>query len=870
MRFYFFPMFYGLLIINLIGLVPCPVMGQVLTKKALTPADYMLWGTMGAEHLSENGNWVSYRMAYEQSMDTVFVMQTKTKKKLAFAGISDWRFAKEPVFAYKENDVLKVFNLVTAHEISFSKVKRYDFSATGEFLITLENESTLVVRRNGHIVDVIEHVTDYEWHTDGSSLIYTSSENGKGTVGILRFNEGYLNYPIIKPTLQTFGFLKWSQNGNSVGFYGVDNGNETLYCYDLQNAHLFELKSTDKNFPKDLRIAPNRTIELKISEDGNKVFFGITPIKVRDTSSLSSDVEVWNSFDRKIYRERKLMASVPYLHYLAVWHLDHGTVTQLSTETYSWFALNGDKNFALIADPHLYEPQYKWISDKDYYLLNITTGEKELLLEAQSGYDEQLNFSPDGRFISYYKEKNWWVYDIVKKSHTMVTKDIPVSWDNSIVDQGNELRVWGQAGWTTDGTYLLCYDYHDIWAISTDGKQHKRLTQGKEQQLQFRLHHSAISNLHEFNYSENGTRAYDLTKSIVLTVYDTKRGEKGYYIMQAHKSVVPLVMQDASITKYQKALSSDAFIYVLQRFNQPPSLVFQDGTKSSVLVTSNTHHKQYQMGSSKMIYYTDSKGTPLKGALFYPEDYDVTKKYPMVVSIYESLSSSIHDYVNPSLHDGIGFNIAHMVAAGYMVLLPDISYVKGNTGMSAVDCVTAAVSKVLELGFVDPKKVGLIGQSFGGYETNFIITQTHLFSAAVSGSAVSDIIQHYFTINTHYHTIDGWRYENQQYRIGNSFYENQEAYYQNSPLLNASKINTPLLSWAGKLDENIQPKQAETFYAALRRLKKPHIMLVYASDGHIFYNRKNQEDLTLKITDWFGHYLKGKPKSEWMKRDIGG
>src|SRR5690606_617099 len=104
------------------------------------------------------------------------------------------------------------------------------------------------------------------------------------------------------------------------------------------------------------------------------------------------------------------------------------------------------------------------------------------------------------------------------------------------------------------------------------------------------------------------------------------------------------------VTKYQKSHSTDAFIYVMQRFDQPPSLVFQDGTESTVLVASNMHHKQYHMGTSKMIYYEDSRGTPLKGALFYPKDYDANKKYPMVVSIYESLSSSIYDYVNPSLH----------------------------------------------------------------------------------------------------------------------------------------------------------------------------------------------------------------------------
>jgi dipeptidyl aminopeptidase/acylaminoacyl peptidase len=103
--------------------------------------------------------------------------------------------------------------------------------------------------------------------------------------------------------------------------------------------------------------------------------------------------------------------------------------------------------------------------------------------------------------------------------------------------------------------------------------------------------------------------------------------------------------------------------------------------------------------------------------------------------------------------------------------------------------------------------------------------------------------------------------------MGFSFFENQEAYYRNSPLFNAKTITTPLLTWAGALDSNVQPRQAATFYAALRRLQKEHVMLVYPNDGHIFYNPKNQEDVTCKMQDWLGHYLKGEAKAMWMKID---
>ena len=269
-----------------------------------------------------------------------------------------------------------------------------------------------------------------------------------------------------------------------------------------------------------------------------------------------------------------------------------------------------------------------------------------------------------------------------------------------------------------------------------------------------------------------------------------------------------------------------------------------------------------------MIHYTDSRGTPLKGALFYPANYDVTKKVPLIVYIYEVVSGDVHAYVNPSYDNNIGFNISNLTTNGYAVLLADIAHEKGNTGVSAADCVTAGVKKVIEMGVADLKKIGLFGHSFGGYETNFILTQTNLFSTAISGNGVSDVVAHYFNYNNDFGSIDSWRYENQQLRMGFPFFENKEAYYSNSPVLNADKVTAPLLTWTGKLDENIRPEQSEAFYAALRRLKKENVMLVYSSDGHVLFNPKNQKDLTLKVKDWFGHYLKDEPKKEWMKADF--
>lgn len=860
------PMFYGALTIILVGLVPCPAAGQVLTNKQLTEDHYSLWHTMTNEQLSEKAHWVSYCMSYKNNVDTTFLMHTTTLKKVSFPSVRAGQFKGERYFTVLKNGSLVLYDLVKDVPQEIPNVRSYDFSNDGQFLVTLDNDGTLVLRKNGIVVKSFADVSNYKWNQAMTHLFYATCKNDEGSVGFIFFDRSYNDQILLQATRKKFTDFTWQLNGKAVAFYSERDGVKTLYHYDLAREKLLVLVASQTDFPDGSQIGPNKNIKMKIARDGKKIFFGISSQVAKD--GLNAGIEVWHAKDKILYRDRALLNTISSREYLAVWDLSEQTVRQISTVRQKWVALTGNEDYALLANPRQYEPIYKWIGDMDYYLMDLKTGKTELLLEAHSGYNEQLDFSPDGRYISYYKEDNWWVYDLRKKSHTSITQGLQVSWDTSLVDPGNELHVWGQPGWTMDGRYILCYDFTDIWAISPDGKERHRLTNGKQANVRYRLHKSALSTDHNFNYSHLSAATYNLSKDVVLSALHLETGSTGFYTLHPDRKLSLLVKEEALLSKYQKGAATTAFIYVRQRYDSSPSLFLHDGKQSKKLVQSNRQQQAYCWGKAEMIYYKDSKNNSLKGVLYYPANYDSSKQYPMIVHIYETLSGQLHHYINPSVYNGIGFNVTNLVTDGYFVLLPDIAYERGNTGQSALDCVTAAVKKVSTMGVVDPQKIGLYGQSFGGYEVNFIITQTHLFATAISGSAVSDIVQHYFTINTIYNTIDGWRYENQQYRMGFNFFDNQEAYFRNNPLNHASNITTPLLTWAGKLDENVPSKQAETFYAALRRLRKEHVMLVYENDEHVFINEKNQEDLTHKMNEWFGYYLKDKPRAKWMKADF--
>jgi dipeptidyl aminopeptidase/acylaminoacyl peptidase len=159
----------------------------------------------------------------------------------------------------------------------------------------------------------------------------------------------------------------------------------------------------------------------------------------------------------------------------------------------------------------------------------------------------------------------------------------------------------------------------------------------------------------------------------------------------------------------------------------------------------------------------------------------------------------------------------------------------------------------------------LYGHSFGGYETNFIISQTPIFAAAVSGAGISDNISYYFNISKNgTFQSEMWRFESQQWRMGKSLYEDKEAYLRNSPIMNAEKVKTPLLLWTGKEDRVIPYNQSISYYLALRRLGAKSIMLIYPEEDHTLENPVNKADLSKRMMNWFDYFLKKESFSEWI------
>ena len=282
--------------------------------------------------------------------------------------------------------------------------------------------------------------------------------------------------------------------------------------------------------------------------------------------------------------------------------------------------------------------------------------------------------------------------------------------------------------------------------------------------------------------------------------------------------------------------------------------------------SANPQQAEYNWGRAELIEYTNAAGVKLPAILIKPEDFDPSKKYPLMVYIYETLASGLHRYYAPS--PGTSINNSRYVSNGYVILMPDIVYEIGYPGPSAMRCVVPAVNKVLDMGFIDPKRVGIQGHSWGGYQITYLITQTDMFAAVQAGASVSNMTSAYGGIRWGTGMSRAFQYEKTQSRIGAPLWTRSLQYIENSPLFWADRVHTPYLSIHNDDDDAVPWYQGIEFFSALRRLGKEAYMFTYNGEKHGLRDRENQKHWTVHQDEFFDHFLLGKPRPEWMEKGV--
>lgn len=851
-------------------LVACPLLGQVKQKQQLTHADYSLWGTLQLEELSERGQWVSYTMQYEQQTDTLFLKNTVSNKTTPFPKGSEGKFNTEESFACLTPAGLTAINLKTNQQQLIPNAVAFAFSAKGKYTIVLkkdsENKNSLEISSStGEWKEDIKNVNAFLMNDAGNKLVCSIESNNRNAVLVVNLDNTITKKILVENTKYHFTNLAWNSTSNALAFFQeamdetAQKDTKLVYYNCKENKLLSFSLEGQPLIPQEIQMDTSRINPLTISDDGQKVFFGIKEKNPIENKQNPESVQIWKGSDNWIYPQQKGIQNWKKTVKTAVWWPSKNQCIPITTNEFPRLMLDGKQQWALVYNPIAAKPQYKYNDDRDFYAKNLQTGECKLVIEQLPENNQNILTIPNTNYIVYYKNKNWWILDLNSQTKQNLTEKLNINFEDLNYDRAGDKPTYGIAAWNKKNNSLLIYDQYDIWEITVDGKETTRLTSGKEKQICFRIPKRKNGTWNKINFDGLSCSEVVLDQELILEANGDNLFS-GYFSWNRKQGEKALVYSNCQIDQILKASKSNAYAYREQKYDSPPSLFLKEASKNKPqkLFESNPQHHQYEWGKSELIYYQNAQGKTLKGILYYPAGYDSNKKYPMIVHLYERQSHELHYYINPSELDSRGFNRTNFTTQGYFVLYPDISYEIGNPGVSALDCVVAATQSVIDKGLVLPNRIGLIGHSFGGYETSFIVTQTNLFAAAIAGASATDLTSWYLTIGWNTGRPEIWRFESQQWRMGKSLFEDMEAYNRNSPILHAHQIKTPLLLWTGEDDKQVNSNQSIEFYLALRRLEKQATMLVYPKERHDLAKEPHQKDLTHRIQNWFDHYLKDK------------
>jgi dipeptidyl aminopeptidase/acylaminoacyl peptidase len=289
-------------------------------------------------------------------------------------------------------------------------------------------------------------------------------------------------------------------------------------------------------------------------------------------------------------------------------------------------------------------------------------------------------------------------------------------------------------------------------------------------------------------------------------------------------------------------------------------------TRLTRISDANPQQKDYRWPTVELVKWVSGDGIPLQGLLYKPEGFDPARQYPMVVYYYELLSDGLHNYNAPAGRNTV--NPTVYTSLGYLVFFPDIVYEVGWPGPSAVKAIVPGVQSLIAKGFVNPKAIGIAGQSWGGYQSAYLITQTSMFAAAVPNAPVANMTSAYGGIRWESGMARPFQYEKTQSRIGGSLWEAPVRYIENSPLFHLDRVTTPVLFMHNDADGAVPWYQGIELFIGLRRLGKEVYMVNYNGDGHNPRKRANQKDIDRRMQQFFATKLKGEPAPDWMVRGI--
>jgi acetyl esterase/lipase len=712
------------------------------------------------------------------------------------------------------------------------------------------------------------NVAESSWNDDGTLLAMIIDVPGKTGNGVQLFNTATSTIRSLDAGTMLYSDLRWQKKGSDLAAYRsredaayVDTGYTVLAWKDLSSANpskrVYDFTSDDA-FPKGMRVASDRAPLW--SDDGSTLFFGIASHEPKPDPNVGDTVkiQVWHPKDLREWPQQRNTANQGPPHTdLVAWHVEDSHLVRLADEVLPDVQLSANQKLGLASDERPYfmdvitGRQYR-----DVYTIDIATGKRtKVLTKAQS----MPSMSPTGRYLLYafadQKSGQWWVMDLTTGKKTDLTSKIASVFVNLEDDHPAAYRrAYGFAGWLADEKSVILYDRFDLWRVGLDGTNPIRLTHGKEDSTVYRAERIGIE--------EN---TIDPLKPLLLNTDGEYNKKSGFSRLTFGQPVQQLLWVDENVGGLMKAKDAEVYAFTRQTFQNAPQLNITTGVFTNAKQVSHTNEflKDYAWSRQQLMNYTNGHGDKLQMMLAYPANYEPGKKYPMVVYYYEKLSQGFHNFVAPS--STAMYNVTIFSQAGYFVLRPDILFQPRNAGPSGLDCVTSAVKAALAaVPDIDPKRVGAMGHSWGGYQSAYYAVHGgDVFAAAIAGAPLTDFISMYGYSSGNTGAPETGHFEVGQERMEVSLWEDPEAYVRNSTVFQTNALKIPLLLEEGEADGNVNYYQSMELYNFGRRLGKNIVFLVYEGENHGLTGAA-ATDYQQRQLEWFAYWLKKEPPADWI------
>lgn len=745
--------------------------------------------------------------------------------------------------------------------------------------------------------DTLKNVFAYDFTNGGDSLLVITRPHSKDSTNSPAL---YIYFPKNRSydTLFTFNLKQTinlpfvSEDNQDLVFYAnldtADTKKEVVSILHHRRGYDRAKIIVDQSvngLPENFRISENRA--LSISKDGGYLYFGVAPIlPKKDTTIIESEVaklDIWHYNEpyvqpiQLINLQRELKKS--YLSRISL-NDNNASMVQLAKEEYPLVRIpeEGDTNWGFSVSNYNYMIESQWSANprNDLYIIDLNSGDSKKILE--DVYISSVNSSPNGKFLIWYNnhKESWFSYTHSTGEIKSITDKIDVPLYDEDDDTPQMSYAYGNGGWAEDDKYIFIYDKYDVWRVDPTATESPIMITdgiGRKESITFR-----IVRLDDILLPP-GTpgvkmRPLSAKETIYFSAFNNINKENGYYFKEISKrkaQMRPWIMAPYTFVYLNKDKNSNTITYVKHNFqNSPDVWVTKDFFKTEKRVTDiNPQQREYNWGTAELFSWESANGDKLDGILYKPENFDPNKKYPMIVYFYEKNSHLLYFYRAPAPSRST-INIPYFVSNEYIVFVPDIVYEEGHPGKSAIDCIVPGVKKLCEYSWIDAQNIAIQGQSWGGYQVAYMVTQPETFKwkAAGAGAPVSNMTSAYGGIRWGSGMVRQFQYEHTQSRIGKNLWDGFDLYIENSPLFFANKVETPLLIMHNDNDEAVPWYQGIEYFTALRRLGKPAWMLQYNNERHNLSSRVNAKDLSIRLAQFFDHYLKGAPMPVWMKSGV--